>query len=204
MMLMMLRRLVRARLGVPVADDFFTDDVLDDHINLAIQHIESENHWPWSDVVDQVTITPDAADFPLPPAYRATRSIFDNDTELSQVAPSDLLTYTTVKGQLPRVWCPMADVIAVRPAPGSATCLTHYWYRQPAWLSRDIDAPAIPDQFTGAIIAKASELMSSREGAGADTARHRDEYQDWIGLMRHEVRRTTMPTRVRVRRGGWI
>jgi len=203
-MLMMLRRLVRARLGVPLADDFFTDDVLDDHINLAIQHIESENHWPWSDVIEQTLIGPDTADILLPLGYRATRALFDAETELHQVAPADLLSYTGAVGELPRVWCPMGAMISVRPAPATDTMLTHYWYRQPAWLSRDIDVPAIPDQFTGAIIAKAAELMSSREGAGADTVRHRDEYEDWVAMMRHEVRRTTTPTRVRVRPGGWI
>jgi hypothetical protein len=47
--LMQLRRLVRSRLGIPVADDFMPDHVIDDHVNLAIQAIESEFRWPWSD-----------------------------------------------------------------------------------------------------------------------------------------------------------
>jgi hypothetical protein len=40
--LMELRRLTRSRLGIPVSDDFITDAVLDDHINLAVQAIEGE------------------------------------------------------------------------------------------------------------------------------------------------------------------
>jgi len=202
--LMDLRRLTRSRLGIPVSDDFITDAVLDDHINLAVQAIEAEYHWPWSDVVEQVTITPDAPDIPQPDGYRATRSVFDGDTELGQVSAVDLLTWSGATSEVPRVWCPMVDTVAVRPVVQSDLALTHYWYRQPAWLRDDADVPSVPAQFIGAIVAKAAQLLSAREGAGADASRHGDEYNDWLERMRRDVRRTTGPTRVRVRPGGWI
>lgn len=201
--LMTLRRLVRSRIGVPIGDDFMRDDVIDDHINLAIQAVEGEYHWPWSDVMERVTVTADNAAFPFPANYRATRSIFDDSRELTPVPPGDLLAYAGASG-MPGVWCPMDDVIAVAPAPGGDYTLSHYWYRSPAWLSDDPDRCAIPDQFTGAVIAKAAELLSSREGASADAARHNSEFTSWITRMRRDVRRSTTPTRVRVRPGGWI
>lgn len=202
--LMELRRLTRNRLGVPISDDFFGDPVLDDHINLAVQAIEGEYHWPWSDAVDVVTISSDEPDFPQPDGYRATRAIFDGENELYAVSPGDLMSYVTVTGELSRVWCPIGNVIAVRPIVNRTRDLKHFWYRQPTWLDDDRDIPTIPSQFMGAIIAKAAELLSSREGAGADASRHSSEYNEWLTRMRRDVRRTTMPTRVRVRPGGWI
>lgn len=201
---MTLRRLTRGRLGIPVSDDFFTDSVVDDHINLAVQAIEGEYHWPWADAITRVTITPTAPSIPYPTNYRATRAVFDGEIELQQVSPIDLLTWTKTAAEVPRVWCPMVDEVVVAPTVQANRQLAHYWYRQPVWLRLDDDIPDMPDQFTGALVAKAAELLSSREGAGSDAGRHGSEYSEWLNRMRRDVRRTTTPTRVRVRPGGWI
>ncbi len=42
--LVTLRRYTRARMGVPTSDDFFTDPVLTDAINLAVNIIEEEHY----------------------------------------------------------------------------------------------------------------------------------------------------------------
>jgi hypothetical protein len=204
--LMTLRRLVRGRIGVPIQDDFFTDPVIDDHINLAIQAIESEYHWPWADGLDAVTLSAGSPGLPYPSDYRATRTIMDGPIELTAVAPGDLMTFLgfTNTSATPAVYCPMDDVIMIAPVPASDRSLTHYWYRQPAWLVDDIDRCLIPDRFTGAIVAKASSLLSSREGANADATRHGQEFTEWIARMRRDVRQTTSPMRVRVRPGGWL
>lgn len=203
--LMQLRRLTRARLGIPASDDFITDPVLDDHINVAIQTIEAEYRWPWAEVVDRVTVSPLNPDIVVDDAWLATRAVFDVEHELYAVAPGDLLSYTTiVAGVPPRVWCPLGGAIAIRPTVTGERQLTHYWYRQPAWLREDGDVPNIPGHFAGAIIAKAAELLAARESSGSDAARHGAEYATWMTRMRRDVRRTTGPTRPRVRPGGWI
>jgi len=187
-----LRRLTRAR------------PVLDDHINLAIETIDAEQRWPWSEVLDTALITATAPDIVLDPMWRATRAVFDAERELNFISPGDLLSWYAPAGQLPRVWCPLGGVIAIRPITQSDVTLTHYWYRQPAALRADTDKPDIPDQFAGAIVAKAAELLAMREGAGADSTRHNSEYSDWLTRMRRDVRRSTTPTQTRVRPGSWI
>lgn len=200
---MTLRRLARSRLGIPVSDDFFTDPVIDDHLNLAVQAIDAEYRWPWSEIADLVTIDSTSPDIEMPAGYRATRSVFDDQIELSAVSPGDLQTWINTVGE-PRVYCPMGGAVAVRPIVNGSRQLTHHWSRQPEWMANDDDEPTIPDQFTGAIVAKAAALLASREGAGADVGRHNDEYNTWLGRMRRDVRRSTGPTRVRVRPGGWL
>lgn len=201
--LLQLRRLVRSRLGIPVADDFMPDNVIDDHVNLAVQSIESEFRWPWQDVVEEVTVTNAAPNIVLSPAWRATRAVFYGQTELQLIAPSDILSYDEIAGD-PRVWCPLGEVVAVRPVVATDTKLVHYWYTQPVWLREDTDVANIPDQYAGAIVAKASELLAARESSGGDTTRHGAEYTQMVTKMRRDVRRSTGPTRPRVRPGGWL
>ena len=202
--LMQLRRLVRARLGIPTTDDFMPDHVIDDHVNLAIQSVEAEYHWPWQDVVEQVTVTHDAPDIPVAPAWRATRAVFCAEAELLLVAPGDMLSWNESYSDVPKLWCPIGDVIAVRPVVNSDTVLTHYWYTQPVWLREDTDVSNIPDQYAGAIVAKASELLAARESSGGDATRHGAEYTQMLTKMRRDVRRSTSPVRIRVRPGGWV
>lgn len=202
--LIQLRRLTRGRVGIPMSDDFLTDPILDDHINLAVETIEAEYRWPWNEMVEAVTVTSAAPDIPLPTGYRATRAVFDQEMELSLVSPADIMSWVQETGANPRVWCPMGDVVVIRPTVQDDRTLTHYWARQSVWMRQDEDRTEMPEQFMGAIVAKAAELLSMREGAGADAGRHNADYKDWLTRMRRDVRRSTPSTRVRVRPGSWI
>jgi hypothetical protein len=206
--LLHLRRLVRSRLGVPSTDQMFTDDQLDDHINLAIEAVDAEQRWPWQEQMETTILDEMTPDISLGPAWRATRGLFrDDQIELKLVSPSDILSWyvssTDVTG-LPEVWAPIGDRIVVRPLPSGQVKLVHYFYTQPVWLRHDDDEPDIPDQFVGAIIAKAAELLSTREDDRAAAAAHSIEYRDWIDRMRRDVRRSTTPVQIRVRPGSWL
>jgi hypothetical protein len=202
--LMHLRRLVRSRLGIPIADDFMPDHIIDDHVNLAIQSVESEGRWPWRDAVEIVTVTPEEPDITIDRSWRATRAVFAGEAELLQVAPGDLISWNETHGDIPTLYCPIGEVVAIRPLVNSPTELTHYWYTQPTWLRNDGDTTNVPDQYAGAIVAKAAELLAARESSGADATRHGAEYKDMVSKMRRDMRRSTGPVRIRVRPGGWV
>jgi hypothetical protein len=201
--LMQLRRLVRSRLGVPLDDDFMQDNVLDDHINLALQTIDGEAHWPWSAGVQVVELTPINADFAAPDDWRSSRAVFYGERELGLVAPADLLRHYG-SSDVPAVWCPMGAVVSVRPLPNVPIVVSHYYYRQSKWLYGDGDVPALPAAYTGAVVAKASELLAARESSGGDATRHGAEYTEWMTRMRRDMRRSTSGVHVRVRPGGWV
>lgn len=202
--LMQMRRLVRSRLGVPLDDDFMLDNILNDHINLALQTLDAEAHWPWTDATQAVTLTNAVPDIPPPTDWRATRAIFYEDREMELVSPGDLLRMFDVSQDIPTIWCPMSNVIAVRPKPNQPVTVTHYYYRQQVWLVDDADAPTLPGEYTGAVVAKAAELLSARESSGGDASRHGAEYTSWVNRMRRDLRRSTSSTRVRVRPGSWV
>lgn len=201
--LMQLRRLVRSRLGVPMGDDFFTDDMVDDHINLAIDSIEMEYRWPWQERIEQVTIDTATPDVVLPEGWRATHGLFNGEVELSLVSALDVMTWADSHGAV-RVWAPVGDSLLVRPIVDGPLTLTHYYQRDPVWLRDDTDIPDMPSQFSGAIVAKAAEMLSNREDNRAASAVHLADYERWIARMRRDLRRSTGPQRIRVRPGGWV
>jgi hypothetical protein len=202
--LMQFRRLVRSRLGIPITDDFMPDRVLDDHINLAVQTLSSEARWPWDDAVETVTINTTTPDIPTPVHWRATRAVLHGESELQLLSPIDILQWLDTTGGIPQVWCPIGDAITVRPTPGNDVALVHYYYTQSPWLRDDEDTPTVPEQYGGAIVAKAAELLAARESDGGGATRNGAEYTQWVARMRRETRRSTTPTRTRVRPGGWI
>ena len=201
--LLRIRRLVRARLGVPASDRFFSDDVIDDHINLAIETIDTEYRWPWFDAVATMSVLAGSRSFALPPDWRVTRAVFYNNAELAGVAPADLARRTPSEG-VPEVWAQIASTIAIDPYPSSDIEVGLLYYSRSRQMENDRDELTMPAQFVGAVVAKAAELLCVREDDSAQAESHRAEYSSWLGRMRREVRRTTAPVSVRVRDGSWV
>jgi len=215
--LLQLRRAVRSRMGVPTSDQMFTDDVIDDHINLANDLIASEHNWPWDGqveaaipVVDGELVWP--ADVSV---WRTIRSIYYGDIEVHERPASDLMrTFSDDVGGTgsPSVW---ADVgykdssagrsILVRPKPAvdPATVLVVF-YAETTPLVEDTDRPLMPRQYCGSIVAKAAELLATREDNRAAAEAHAREYAQWLARMRKALRRSTGPSTPRVREGSWI
>lgn len=199
-----LRRSVRSRLGIPITDQFQTDDVIDEHINIAIQTIEQEARWPWQEAVETITIADTTGDWTVPADWRATRTIICNRHEVAIVGPLELFMHP-VDGTGPAQIAAVVDrVLKIRPAPAVGDVLTHVYYRRATLLVDDEDEPQMPTEFSPAIIAKAAELLSVREDDRAAAGAHAAEYNDWVGRMRRDLRRTSGPIVPRVRPGSWV
>ena len=217
MNLLQLRRAVRSRLGVPTSDQMFTDDILDDHINLANDLIASEHNWPWDGQLEAtIPIEDGALIWPADvPAWRTIRSIYFNDIEVHERSASDLMrSYSDDNSGVgtPAMW---ADVgykdsadgrsILVRPKPASSPAsVLVVFYAETKPLVEDTDRPLMPRQYAGAIVAKAAELLSLREDNRAAAESHGREYVQWLARMRKGLRRSTGPVTPRVREGSWI
>lgn len=198
-----LRRYVRARVGVPVSDDFFTDAVLNDTINLAVGIIEEEHYWPWAERVVPSTVT--AGTVTKPTQWRATRALFTPaGAELQLVSVNDLYATVRPAGSDPRAWADNGTDIVVSPIPATGYTLTHIHYVSPVALALDSDRPDLPDSMADAVVCKAAELLSAREDDTAARQAHGNDYAKWVQRMLRSQRRSTGPLKVRVRPGGWI
>jgi hypothetical protein len=202
-----LRRAVRNRIGSPTSDDFFTDDVLTDVINLAINQIEEQQMWPWTERLDAPVLAPGVTTVTLQPDWRATRSIVltaPNTWELDNVAAADIMRYRTNTTGPPRVFAEIGGGIQVRPIPDSTYPLSHLYYSQTPQLVNNADVPLMPDRFAGAIVTTATLILSEREGNKAMSQLYSADQTNWVNLMRRAVRRTTGPVTPRVRPGSWL
>jgi hypothetical protein len=203
--LIQLRRLIRTSAGLSPSDDFFTDDVLNDVINMAIDEVEDEARWPWQQATEVVTVAAGTAVIPVPEMWRATKALFDDIRELREVSITDALAWSTLNLGAPQVWAQDTEQVLVRPAPGSEMVLTMVFYMVPIPLVLDTDMPMMPASFArGAVVAKAAELVYTREGERSQAADKLAAYEKWITRMRRDGRRSTGPPRVRIRPGGWL
>ena len=202
--LVQIRRTVRSRLGVPVTDQFQTDEVIDENINIAVQTIEQEFRWPWQETIQTVTINNVSGDFSCPKDWKATRTLVCGQEQVHLASPIEVLLLPTNVVGLPRVFAIIDRTVKLRPAPPVATVLQHVYYRTPILLINDNDEPQMPTEYTPAIVAKAAELLSLREDDRASAGTHAGEYAQWLGRMRKDTRRTTGPIVPRSRPGSWV
>lgn len=199
-----LRRSVRSRLGIPVTDQFQTDDVIDEHINIAIQTIEQEARWPWQEAIENIVVTDTTGDWTVPADWRATRTIIYDRHEVKIVGPMELYLDPVDGTGSPQIAAVVNRTIKFRPAPAVGDTLTHVYYTRAELLVDDEDEPQMPTEFSPAIIAKAAELLSVREDDRAAASAHAAEYGEWMGRMRKDLRRTSGPIVPRVRPGSWV
>lgn len=202
--LVKIRRTVRSRLGIPVTDQLQSDDVIDEHINIAIQTIEEEYRWPWQEAIQNITVNDTTGDVPVPTSWKATRVVMCEYHEVGLVTPVEVLMCSTNEHGLPSIFTVIDRTLKFRPIPPVGTALQHIYYRTPDLLVGDDDEPQMPTEYTPAIVAKAAELLSLREGDRASAASHAAEYAQWVGRMRKAIRRTTGPIVPRVRPDGWV
>jgi hypothetical protein len=206
--LIALRRAVRLRLGVPVTDDFFTDDILNDVINLAINQIEEQQMWPWTEAIDYPSTDPSLPGVLIVPTdWRATRGLTVADPwnyEVDAVSPADLARFPTTYTGPPSVFAEIGAGIQYRPNPDQAYGLIHHYYRQTPTLVFDADTPYLPGRFAGAVVATAALLLAEREGNRQKAQLYQADVTNWVNLMHRAVRRVSGPTVPRVRPGSWI
>lgn len=198
------RQSVRNRNGSPPTDQFQTDPVVDENINIAIQSVAQEARWPWQEARQTITITDTTGDVAVPPDWRATRAIIVDQHEVMVVSPTEVFMWPSSASGLPQIVAVIDRTLTFRPVPTVGTTITHIYYRTPTLLVQDDDVTNIPDEYAPAIIAKACELLAIREDDRAAAAAHAAEYGEWIRRMRGDKRRTTGPIVPRQRPGGWV
>jgi len=192
--------MVRNRIGTPTYDSFINTEVIDESINLTLQSIDAEHSWPWTERRDEVTTT--ASTLTAPSDWRATRSILCGLRELTFVTPYDLDRMGGGTGT-PSCFALVNRTIRFDPEPTVGTELIHYYFVRTPLLANDDDVPEIPEQYTGAVVAKAAQLIANREDDRAAAESHMLEYMEQIRLMKRDVRQSTRPVGRRIRPGAW-
>lgn len=207
MQLIALRESVRRRTGVPSGDRLIDSTAIDEAVNFGVDQLEAEYRWPWLERDTMLSLDHGADRFPMPPRWRATRSLVmvnagQSPRELVLAAPVDMLMMT-MPG-VPQWYAPYGTDILVSPIVDRPSDFRHLWYGSSPYLIADDDQPAVPDEYSGAIVVAAAATLAARENDHPAQAAFAAEYEAWIRRIRHAVRRSTAPVVPRVRAGSWI
>jgi hypothetical protein len=198
------RTRIMARIGVPAGDGFFTAPILNDVVNQALQTIEEESYWPWSEVLTTVPLLAGTSGLVLPEDWRAVKAVYIDNNELAQCSITDLLRWPATTQGMPSQWAQSGEGIELAPvAAGDYQVVLVYYRMQPPLVS-DTDQPMLPDRFHPAVVAKGAELCARREDDGPNQAVHLADYTQWLNRMKKAMRSTTRPTVPRVRPGSWL
>ncbi len=201
------RTSVRARLGVPANDTFFTDQQVSEAINLAIDRLSNEARWPWDESLASSTLTPGTYSYALPAGWVSTRTVLvvGADGSVNEIAPSspaDVLSYTSTG--LPERWAISGTNLWLGPTPNQAYTWRHIFTASPTRLAGDSDTPRIPATYDDAVIVGAAAILSEREDNRAQMQAFLSEYETWVARMRRSVRGSTRPTVPKIRPGSWL
>lgn len=202
--LLFIRKLVRDRLGIPMHDSYFPDPLIDANINLAILAVEEAHRWPWNETIGTITLDDTGLSALLPEDWRATKAVVDAQGDALELCVSydlERLRQGNTQGR-PGWFCIIANSIYFAPT-GAGEGFTHYYYRSPKLLNVDEDVIRMPSQHVGTVVAKASQLCSTREDDRPSAAVHLMEYQEGIDRMRKDTKPSTRPQQKRIRPGAW-
>lgn len=203
--LMVLRRLVRSRIGVPETDRMFPDEIVDDNINLALLSLENEHRWPWREVRVEGTFTGGVAEQELPEDWSATKAITVEHSALEFMVDYDMERFSANYSGIPRWYTIVGRNLRVAPFPSTDYPYRHLYYKAPVMLTADKDVPLVPIEHQGALIAKAAHLLSIRQDDRAAAGPHLAEYMQEVERMKSELtRRSTRPVGRRIRDNPWV
>jgi hypothetical protein len=197
------RDLVRRRMGLGASDPFWTNGSLNDSINAALQHITQAGSWKWLQAIATGNTTPNNEAIAVADLDRAISVVLTaTGDELQQTAITDILA--DIRRGKPETYSIFAGSLRLRPIPDSAYAFTVAYTRDEPALVDDSDEPLLPDQYAGALVAKASAIASQRANDARRVAMFEAEFASWEKVMRDANRTTRGPLRVRERPGGWV
>jgi hypothetical protein len=206
-----LRDAVRTRIGLPGSDTFFSDQVLTDLVNEALQAVAAEADWPWLQTSTTFTTTAGTGTYTPPTDWGQTRSLcIDGYDAMDYRTLPEIREYLSTSRGVPQVYTVSAETILLRPTPDATYTVTHDYMKGEPALVGDTDTPLMPSVFHYAIVAFAchlaharnNEIGSYRGSVTGAAAAALSQYQGWLARMMAQRRRTNGPIRVRVRSGG--
>lgn len=200
MTLATLRSSVRTRLGVPDGDSFYTDLVLNEHINSAVQFIASEYDWYWLEKSETINTVNGTSGYATAADCMRTVSLADpTGVQLQRRPIYELEAMSAATGPVVRFFAAAAASLEVRPVPNTALALKHRYIATEPALDSDDDSPLLPRQFQDVLVEYAVYLAKMRAGNITEAAANLEVYNRWIGTMRGRSDRYADS-----RGGGWV
>lgn len=181
-----IRTSVRYRLGVPSSDSFFTDAVVTELINEALDWYSVQGDWRWLEKLDAQAYTGSDNVEDLPADYSATVLVTNTSGEPLMEKPWAEFAYLSdgTESANPRVYSVWSGAVYLYPTPSGSLTINHYYRAAETALSGDTDTPLIPDQWLGCVYEYAAGLGAQRQGNMAEAEVKFKTANAWIDRMK--------------------
>lgn len=180
----------RTRLGVPSDDAFYTDTVVTDLVNAAIQWIASQDDWFWLENTETIACTNGVATYATASGSQSTIVLYDaSGVPLERKPLDELVRMTTATSATPHFFSYIGSSVTLRPVPNGSFSLTHIYRGTETRLTTGTDVPSCPVQFHDAIADAAAMFAYKREGQLDQAKSWEDSANTWLATMKEEAYR---------------
>lgn len=198
-----MRNAVRTRLGVPAGDTFYTDEVLTDLVNEALQAVASDADWPWLTVSTSFPTVAGTGSYTPPADWTETRVLcIDGSDPIEWRSLAEIRQYPATSTGVPQIYYASANELILRPIPSSVMTVQHDYVKNEQTLVTDADVPLMPTQFRYSVVHMALHLAFLRAGDVQRATAAISDYAGWKTRMLRQRRRSAGPIRIRVRPGS--
>lgn len=177
----------RTRLGVPSSDAFFTDQVVTDLVNAALEYISGRHDWYWLELSESLNTVASTETVSTAAASQRTIALYDaSGIQLEYRPYHELVRFPAdAESNTLRFFGLRGSTVVLRPVPlGSVTgALTHIYRSSEPRLLTGTDTPLMPQQFHDAIADRATYLGHLRQGDGAAAKAFQESCEEWVQLM---------------------
>ena len=184
---------VRYRLGVPSSDSFYTDAVIVDLLNEALNWYSAQWDWPWLEKKETLTTSGSTETVALASDYSSTVAVTDAvGVPLIEKPMSELQFMGSGEAGVCRYYTIWDASIYLRPIPNGAFSVYHY-YRQieDQFTSLNTDVALIPVQYENVVVEYATGLALQRAGNLADASERIKRAEAQLASMRERSDRKT-------------
>ena len=187
-------------LGIPDGDPFWPTAKLNRFINRALRQISTAHDWPWLQVEATIPLVQGTRDYAVPADWRKTLSLTINGDDLDYFSKRASVKYRQYDTQRPVIYTYQAGNLQFLPVPGtSGLSDEHLYIRHEPLLVADVDVPLLPDAYSDYLSVTAAKRAAASMGDTERMATMTMMQDDWIKIIRDDIRPTRANPRVRAR-----
>jgi hypothetical protein len=172
-------------------------------VNDALQALATEYDWPWLQGTYTFQTQAGVEAYAMPFDATRIRYVTVNGSEVGKRRVIDLDTGGCG-------WTVFGDQLLISPSPGDGADVLVRYHGEESALTADLDSPALPSSYDGAVIEFALSRVFDRADESSTAAENRKTtralaaYDGWVRRMRRGCQRMAGPIAPRVRPGSGL
>lgn len=202
MQLAQLREQSYARAGISPDNANISVNVMDRFINAALRKASTRFDPFWLETSTTLTLEAGTYEYSLSELvsfHKLSRVQDEHFNVLTSVGKHELPRYLMLTHQRPRFYSVEEQKLKVAPIPAETGTITVVYFRLEDPLNNESDEPLLPDQYADWLVCEAAINAATKERDIEMLTVLRQERDDWVRIIRDDIRQQRAFPRVRTR-----